>query len=403
MSATPPSSPETPPSTSTPVVRPARGRGWAFALVAVVIIVIAGLVVGYEEHWFGGPAAAGCGTTLQGDGAQVILPLMGQWESAYRAADANCVNFPGSGSGTGITDFSEHPPLLDFAVTDDPLSASETAALPSPALTIPVIGGAITVIYNLPGVSGHLNLTGNVVAGIYLGTITNWDSSAIASINPGVTLPNATIQTVHRSDAAGTTYVLTDFLSQDNATWAAGPGKGISISWPSAPTQTAAKGNTAVLTTVEKTTDSIGYSDLTDVLQSATPPQYAAVENPMGTFVVPTIATTASAIADKSASTTFPNSSASWYNVSMVNAQGASDYPLATFLYMFVYKATNAGFEPSLGKAQALVQWLNWTLTSGQSYANADGLYYVALPSSVVSIDQAGVQSMTFNGAPITS
>jgi phosphate transport system substrate-binding protein len=406
MSSTPAGSTEPPASTPAPVVRRSRTTTWVVAVVVIVILIVAGLAVGYEEKWFSGSSskAGTCGTgiTLQGNGAQIVLPLMNQWETNFSAQTGNQVNYPAAGSGTGITDFSEHPPLIDFAITDDPLSSTEVAALPSAALTLPVTAGALALIYNLP-ISGHLNLTGNVVAGIYQGAITNWNASAIRAINPGVSLPNETIVTVHRSDAAGTTYVLTDFLSQDNATWAAGPGKGISISWPSAPTQTAAKGNSAVITTVETTSYSIGYSDLTDVLTASTPVQYAAVQNPAGTFVVPTIADTASAIADKTATTTFPASSGNWYNVSMVNAQGTTDYPLATFIYMFVYKAADAGYQPSVNKTQVLVQWLNWAITTGQSYSTYPGLYYVALPPAVVSIDQAGIQSMTFNGAAIPS
>jgi phosphate ABC transporter phosphate-binding protein len=407
MSAAKTTSSEVSSATPAPIIRSRPRRGWAFALAAVVIIVVAGLVVGYEEHWIGppGPKTGGCGTgiTLQGNGAQFVLPLVNQWAKAYQSQTSNQVNYPAAGSGTGITDFSENPPLIDFAITDDPLDSAEVSALPSAALTLPVTAGALAIIYNLPGVSGHLNLTGLLLAEVYNGTITSWNDPAIQADNPGVSLPSASIVTVHRLDPAGTTFVLTDLLSQDSPAWAAGPGKGISVSWPSAPTQLAEKGNSAVLLTVESKTDSIGYSDLTDVLTTTNPVQYAAVQNPKGSFVVPTLANTASAIADKSATTTFPTSSGNWYTVSMVNAQGTGDYPLATFAYMFVYQAVNKGYEPSLTKAQVLVQWLDWVITTGQTYSNASNLYYVPLPAAVVSIDQTGIQTMTFNGAAIPS
>jgi phosphate transport system substrate-binding protein len=398
------------PSGSTPaVVRPPSSRGWMVAVVVVVILVVAGLAIGYQQHWFGSSntssGTCASGVTLLGNGAQFVAPLVNQWTTSYTAQTSNLVDYPAAGSGTGITQFSEHPPLIDFAITDDPLSSSEVSALPATALTLPIAGGALAMVYNLPGVTGHLNFSGTVLAGVYNGSIGNWNDSAIQAINPGVTLPNATILTVHRSDAAGTTYVLTDFLSQDNAAWAAGPGKGISISWPSAPDQVAIKGNSALLSEVETTPDAIGYSDLTDVLTASTTLQYAAVQNPKGDFVVPTLASTASAIADKSATTTFPASTGNWYNVSMVNAEGTGDYPLATFAFMFVYQNLSAGYEPSLSKSQVLLQWLDWVLTTGQTYANdtSRNLYYVPLPSALVTIDQAGVQSMTFNGAAIPS
>ncbi|MGA8302527.1 MAG: phosphate ABC transporter substrate-binding protein PstS [Thermoplasmata archaeon] len=374
--------------------------------VVVVIVVVVGVAVGYEEHWLGGSSSTKAGTcstgvTLLGNGAQFVNPLVQQWASSYQAATSNLVNYVDAGSGTGITDFSEHPPLIDFAITDDPLSSSEVSGLPSTALTLPVSAGALAIIYNLPGVSGHLNLTGPILADIYSGTITNWDDSTIQADNPGVSLPSATIVTIHRSDAAGTTFVLTNLLSDDSSAWAAGPGEGISISWPSAPDQLAEKGNALVLSTVQSTADSIGYSDLTDVLTASTATQYAAIQNPAGNFIVPTLADSASAIADKATSTTFPASGGNWYSISMVNAQGVGDYPLATFAYLFVYQNVSAGYEPTLTKAQVLVQWLDWVVTTGQTYSNAPNLYYVALPAAVVAVDQAGIQTMTFNGATI--
>jgi phosphate transport system substrate-binding protein len=402
-----PAAPSPPPT----VIRPPKRNGWIYAVVAVAIIVIAGVAVGYEEHWFGkssSPAKAGVcatGVTLQGNGAQFVNPLVQQWATAFQSSTSNSVNYVDSGSGTGVTDFSENPPLIDFAITDDPLSSSEVAALPSPALTIPVAGGALAVIYNLPGVSGHVNLTGLILADIYSGTISTWNNSAIQAINPGLTMPSATITTVHRSDAAGTTYVLTNLMTEDSPAWAAGPGQGISVSWPTTPSELAEKGNSAVLSTVQTTTDSIGYSDLTDVLTAKVTTEYAAIENPKGNFVVPTIADTASAIADKAATTTFPASSGNWYPVSMVNANGTGDYPLATFAFLFVYQNAGKGYEPTLTKSQVIVQWLSWVLTTGQTYSEetSQGLYYVSLPPAVVTIDQTGLNSMTFNGTAIPS
>ncbi|MGA9839031.1 MAG: phosphate ABC transporter substrate-binding protein PstS [Thermoplasmata archaeon] len=391
-----------------PPIKRSKSRAGIFALLAVLILVVAAVAVGYEENWFTAssskPGTCSTGTTLQGNGAQIAIPLMDQWETSFQQQTSNQVNYPGAGSGTGITDFSEHPPLVDFAIADEPLTSADVAALPGTALTLPVTAGALAIIYNLPGVTGHVNLTGGIIADIYLGTITNWNDSAIRANNAGVDLPNATIDTVHRSDAAGTTYVLTNFLSDDSSAWnisGGGPGQGISISWPSAPMQTAAKGNSAVLSTVETTTYSIGYSDLTDLLLASTPPGYAAVQNPKGTFVVPTLASTASAISDKTATTALPASDGSWFNVSMVNAQGTEDYPLATFIYLYVYQAADKGYAPTLDKAQVLVQFVSWAITVGQTYSNSTGLYYVALPAAVVAIDQAGIQTMTFNGEAI--
>jgi len=392
-----------------PVVRRRRGRAGMYAAIGVVVIAVVVLAVGFSTSWYGlqssSKSSSGCtkGVTLQGDGAQLVAPLMGVWTSTYSSQTGNQVNFPASGSGTGLTHFTSSS--IDFAVTDDPLTPAERTAMPGQPLTLPFVGGALTIIYNLPGVPGHLNLTGALLADIYNGNVTLWNDPAIEAINPGVNLPAATIYTVHRADAAGTTYVLSDFLSQSSAYWASHVGKGISISFPPAPKQTAEKGNALMISTVTANPDSIGYSDLTDVLTSASPPQYAAIQNPAEHYIVPTIANTVSAIVDKVQSLLkVPASAGDWFNVSMVKANGSSDYPIATFIYMFVYQQTEKGFSPSLAKSQVLVQWLHWTLTTGQGLANESQptqLYYAPLPASILAVDNAGIQTMTFNGAAI--
>ena len=47
---------------------------------------------------------------------------------------------------------------------------------------------ATSIDYKLSGVPQHIKLTGQVVANIYLGKITNWNDPAIAKLNPGVEL-----------------------------------------------------------------------------------------------------------------------------------------------------------------------------------------------------------------------
>jgi phosphate transport system substrate-binding protein len=406
----PPESPAapTPPSTPSPVVRRKSNSMIVVAVVAVLVIIVAGVAVAYEEHWIGPKSAAACTpTTLQGDGAQIAIPLVSAWAAAYSAQDCNQVNYPGAGSGTGITHFTTAS--IDFAIADNPLSAAQVTALPSPALTLPVTGSAITIVYNVPGVPGttHLNFNGSLLEEIWNGSVTNWDSPSIAALNAGVTLPNATITTVDRSGSAGTTYVFTSFLSQESKYWNTSVGQGLSVKFPAAAKQTAQSSNSALLNIVATTSDTIGYSDLTDVLNlDSTTLGYAAIQNPMGNFITPTLADTTSAIADKVATmSSLPTSAQSWFNVSMINAKGTGDYPLATFIYLYVYQATNAGFAPSLQKSQVLVQWLDWVVsaTEGQSYASGANLYYPALPTSVLQNDMTGIGTMTYNGASIPS
>ena len=419
MSGTPepstaaPVAPSTGPSTEPrPAVRRRRSRAAIYGAVVAVLVVVILVGVGYSTNWYGlqkssSPPACSSGITLQGDGAQVATALMGAWTPAYHQQTNNTVNLPSplSGSGTGLSHFESAS--IDFALTDDPLTYAERTAMPATPLTLPFAGGALTIIYNLPGLTGHLNLSGSIIAEIYNGNITSWNDPAIAALNPGVTLPSQTIYTVHRVDAAGTSYVLTDFLSHVSPYWATVYPKSLQPAFPKAPKQTAVKGNSLVISTVASTSYSIGYSDLTDVLEAATPPQYAAVQNPTGNFIVPTIQSTESAILDKVASMkSIPASAGDWFNVSMVDANGSTDYPVATFLYMYVYQQADKGFAPSLAKTQVLIQWVHWAVTTGQAYTDETtptALYYVPLPAAIVTTDEAGLQTVTYNGASIPS
>jgi hypothetical protein len=83
----------------------------------------------------------------------------------------------------------------------------------------------------------------------------------------------------------------------------------------------------------------------------------------------------------------------------MVNANGSGDYPLATFAYFFVYQGLDKGYAPSLLKAEVIVAWLKWAVTTGQSFAA--GLYYTALAATIVSVDQKAIGTLTYGGKAV--
>src|SRR5579859_1188831 len=174
------------------------------------------------------------------------------------------VNYGGGGSGAGINGFTNN--TVDFGASDIPMSATEiTKAGGDSSMTqIPTTLGVVSVTYNVSGVS-RLNLDGDTLAKIFLGTIKNWNDPAIAALNSGATFPNKSITVFHRSDGSGTTYHFTDYLSKVSPDWKAktnSPAK--SISWP---TGQGASGNQAVAQGVISTDGSIGYVELAYVVQ----------------------------------------------------------------------------------------------------------------------------------------
>ena len=110
-----------------------------------------------------------------------------------------------------------------------------------------------------------VHLTGKVIADIYQGTITMWNDPAIQNLNPTITLPAQTINTVHRSDGSGTTFIFTGYLSASSTSWNTAVGQGKSVAWP---VGTGSNGNTGVASTVNGTQYAIGYVELAYVLQN---------------------------------------------------------------------------------------------------------------------------------------
>ena len=127
--------------------------------------------------------------------------------------------------------------------------------MPAPVVHIPTCMGAVVMAYNLPEVK-ELQLTGDMIADIFLGKITRWNDPRIQQVNPGVTLPDKAVSPVYRSDGSGTTYVFSDYLTKISAPWAENIGTGKALKWP---VGIAAKGNPGVAGTISQTPGAIGY------------------------------------------------------------------------------------------------------------------------------------------------
>jgi phosphate transport system substrate-binding protein len=184
---------------------------------------------------------------------------MEQWISDFNSkCEANLNAYGGGGSGKGIADFIANQ--VDFAGSDSALNADQASQAKSTrcagndAINLPMVTGPIALAYNLSGVD-KLILTPEVLAGIFGGTIANWNDPKIAAINPGVTLPSLAIQAVHRAEDSGTTDNFTKYLTAAApSVWTFPGGK----SW-TAPGGVAAQGSDGVSKQIKSTDGSIGY------------------------------------------------------------------------------------------------------------------------------------------------
>ena len=123
--------------------------------------------------------------SLNAAGATFPYPLINSMITRYtHTFQSNVlINYQPMGSGGGISALKAK--TVDFAASDAPLKASEITNMPN-VLHIPETIGAVTLAYNLPGISSGLNLTGEVIADIFLGKITKWNNDAIQTLNPGI-------------------------------------------------------------------------------------------------------------------------------------------------------------------------------------------------------------------------
>ena len=316
----------------------------------------------------GSTQSASTGVALTGAGATFPYPLYSKWFSDYASRTGVKINYQSIGSGGGIRQLIEG--TVDFGASDSPMTDDEMAkAKGGPVLHIPTVLGADVITYNVEGLARPLNLTGEVIADIFLGRIKKWNDARIAALNANAPLPNQDILVVHRSDGSGTTYIFTDYLSAVSPAWKNGPGRGKEVRWP---TGLGAKGNEGVAGQVKQTPGSIGYVELAYAKQNRLPS--AAVQNSAGQFVSPAIESITAAAAG--VMTKLPENSD--YRISIVNPPGPDAYPISSFTWILIYQN-----QPDADKGRKLLDFLRWALSEGE--ASAAALDYAPLPPAMVT------------------
>ncbi len=361
-------------------------KQWRIAIILMALGVFIS-ACGSTGNGSNGTPAATCPSVsgLTGAGSTFDNPLFSQMfaPSAYPTTKCGTnVNYQSVGSGAGINQLLAH--TVDFGATDTPLTDAQLAKSTSGLIIhVPVTLGAVAMSYNLSGISGHLNLTPAIIAGIYLGTITSWDDATVKAANPGVTLPHQTITPVHRSDGSGTTGIFTHYLSTVSTTWSSKVGAATTVNWP---VGVGGKGNAGVAAAVKSTAGAIGYVELAYVLSNNL--SYAAVQNANMKYVLPSLD---GAKADAANVTNIPDD----LRFFIVNASGDASYPISGFSWMVVYQ-----HQSNVNKGEAIANVLWWMIHQGQQYATS--LNYVPLPATIVTKGEAQIKSMTCgsNNAP---
>ncbi len=264
-------------------------------------------------------------TLVNGAGSTFAEPVYTKWFSEYQKSQKGDVQFNYQGIGSGASIKQLLAGTVDFAGTDVPMNAEETAQAKSPVLHIPVAMGAVVVTYNLD-LKAPLKLTGNVLGEIFLGKITKWNDAKIAELNKGVALPDQAIAVATRSDGSGTTAVFTEYLAKTDKNWEGKAGK--TVKW--FPGSIGGKGNAGIAGLVKQTKGAIGYVELVYALENKL--AYADVQNKAGKFVTATSQTVSLAAAG-----TTKEAIEKEFKISITDAAGKEAYPISCFTWMLVY------------------------------------------------------------------
>ena len=320
--------------------------------------------------------------TVLGAGSTFDNPLFSKMFSEYNKTTGLKVNYQSIGSGGGIQQLTSK--TVDFGASDAPLNGKQDSALSAPAIHIPITAGAVVLSYNLPDMKDTLKLTPDVLAKIFLGEIKKWNDPKIAAINKGAKLPSTDILIAHRSDGSGTTNIFTTYLTKVSKDWESKVGKGSSVNWP---VGLGGKGNEGVAGSIKQTPGAIGYIELAYALQNNM--AFAMLQNKSGNFITPSIASVTAA-----ANIAIPADA----KVMITNTDAPDGYPIAGLSWVLVYKEQKYN-DRALDKVTKMVKMLQWMIHDGQQYSAP--LNYAPLSANAVSVGDAQLKTITYDGKPV--
>jgi phosphate transport system substrate-binding protein len=328
-----------------------------------------------------GATIAVAATEISGAGATFPYPIYAKWADAYKTKTGVGLNYQSIGSGGGIKQIKAK--TVTFGASDMPLKPEDLNE--AGLVQFPMIIGGVVPVVNIKGIApGQLQLTGNIIAAIYLGDITEWNDPQIKKLNPKLALPDTAIAPVYRSDGSGTNFLFSDFLSKANAKFKSTIGANSSVQWP---TGIGAKGNEGVANMTTQTDGAIGYVEYAYAKQNKM--AYSLLVNKAGKAVAPSAETFQAAAAN-----------ADWthapgYYLILTDQDGANSWPITGASFILVYKQpTDAA---AVGEA---LKFFAWAYSEGGPMAAA--LDYVPLPAALVAqVKATWKSSITTGGRPV--
>jgi phosphate transport system substrate-binding protein len=305
---------------------------------------------------------------LVGVGSTAALPVYSKWFQSFEKTHVNLhFSYMPFGSEAGVETVTSG--TADFGGGEFPLTTQQLAQ--ARLSQFPTLLIALVPIYNLPGIVKPIRFSAEALAGIFLGTVTQWNDPAITRTNPGLQLPASDIAVIHSGNGRGSTYIWSDYLSKVSVEWRTKVGRGMSIQWPAGKP---AEGNGNLARMVRETPNSIGNVELAYAIQNLM--QFGMVQNAAGNFI----------LADTSSMTMAAGAVAPGAHISITNPPGDRSYPVCSFTWLLISENTGPA------KLAAMKDFLRWMLTDGQIAIDAAG--FAKLPQAAVEYELKAIDEI---------
>ena len=302
---------------------------------------------------------------LNGAGRRIPAPIFSLWGEHYsKLRPGITVKYQAVSATEGLKQLSSG--TADFGETDIPLSKEELDKMG--LAQFPYMFSAITPVFNLPGVTGQVKLTGKMLGDIFLGNIKKWNDTSIVNLNPRLKLPNENIQVVHLVPERGGTYNLSTYLSKVNPEWASKVGAGATLKWP---VGTSIENLYEMAAYVKKTPYSLGYSENAYARKNQL--SFIQLQNQAGAFVSPHTGSIEEATRD------VKWKAANGFREDLIDTAGEGAWPITSASY-FLIKKTSDNIE----RRQALLSFIGWGMSHGD--LDVTSLDFLPVPRTLIPV-----------------
>ncbi|GAA4624722.1 phosphate ABC transporter substrate-binding protein PstS [Actinoallomurus vinaceus] len=323
---------------------------------------------------FGTSAPALAGEPINGSGSTWSANAIERWISNVKSYGL-VVNYSSIGSSAGRAQFKSG--VTDFGVSEIPFGVTPGENPPTRSYAyMPVVAGGTSFHYHIE-VGGrkftNLKLSGETIAKIFTGKITNWNDPAITHDN-GTALPSKKIIPVVRSDGSGTSAQFTLWMANQYASiwnpfcqrYLGGQFCGFTSNYPQFPGAKALAGSDGLSNFIHASygDGAIGYVEYSYALEKGDP--VAKVLNHGGYYVLPTASNVAVALTQARINSDLTQNLGGVYTYSDPRA-----YPLSSYSYFLLPVGSNSGI--STGKGNTLSRFGGYFLCQGQSYVSNIG------------------------------